>query len=186
MKKKGDTPHYAEESIGDFDAKMLKNIMHEIDYYRNLVDTAEDNSDMDNAYQYANYVYQDMQDLKDYIEANPSYASHPMVEKIFRLAVQQKIIKPGEVPLTVNTMTESGELWRGETNNPADPEILIHGFGRMQRSQLHSKIGNYLADMSEKAKQGNLKSVKYMIEQSPLRDLIDAALDAEKELEARK
>jgi hypothetical protein len=109
-----------------------------------------------------------------------------MVEKIFRLAVQQKIIKPGEVPLTVNTMTESGELWRGETNNPADPEILIHGFGRMQRSQLHSKIGNYLADMSEKAKQGNLKSVKYMIEQSPLRDLIDAALDAEKELEARK
>jgi hypothetical protein len=40
--------------------------------------------------------------------------------------------------------------------------------------------------MSEKAKQGNLKSVKYMIEQSPLRDLIDAALDAEKELEARK
>lgn len=187
MKKKGDTPHYAEESAvyeDRFNAVMLKDILNGLEYVHELHAKAETVDDQEYADHHGDNMMYELNDLRDYLDDHPEYASHPMVERIYSLAIRLRILGPHDVPAMVGAVTESGELFlrRDEPIDFNDPEILIHGYGRLLRSQLHNKIGCYLADMAEKAKQGNLEAVKYMLDKSPLGSLVDAALDAEKEL----
>ncbi len=160
---------------------MLQNLLDSLVDIRRMQNEAETVDDKEEADYYADKLFWDIEDLAKHLETYPEQALDPRIKQIYRLAMQARILGPQDIPGKVG-FVESGELFRGETVDFNDPEILIHGYGRLLRSQLHKKIGGYLADMAQKANQGDLEAVKYMIEKSPLKDLVDAALDADKEL----
>lgn len=64
----------------------------------------------------------------------------------------------------------------------SDPEVLIHGYGRMLLSQLRAKIVRHLEDLAKIARVNNMKGVRYgIVEQLPY--FVNAVLDIENQLQ---
>lgn len=80
-------------------------------------------------------------------------------------------------------LRESGEIYDKQNFNPEDPEVLIHGYGRLKLSQIYQKLSKDLADLSEKAADhSDPKTIEWALDNSSFRTLLKAAQDVEKEL----
>jgi hypothetical protein len=83
----------------------------------------------------------------------------------------------------IRDLRESGEIYDKRNFDPQDPEVLIHGYGRLTLSQIDARISKLLQDMSERAAEGDIDYVDHQMINSNLNKFISAAQDARKELQ---
>lgn len=73
---------------------------------------------------------------------------------------------------------ESGEVYDKKDFDANDPEILVHGYGRLTLSQIKNQIKNKLLAMTEMS----IDNIDYELNNGILKTLVQAVKDAEAEL----
>ena len=80
--------------------------------------------------------------------------------------------------MRLDQLKESGEIYDKKDFDPADPEVLIQGYGRLNLSQIKEQIKNKLLAMSEMS----IDNIDYELNKGILQTLVNAVKDVEAEL----
>lgn len=80
--------------------------------------------------------------------------------------------------MRLDEVNESGEVYDKKDFDPSDPEILVHGYGRLTLSQIKNQIKNKLLAMTEMS----IDNIEYELNNGILKTLVQAVKDAEAEL----
>jgi len=82
-----------------------------------------------------------------------------------------------------NTMNEDSEIYQFNNEDPNNPEIYIHGYGRLMLNQVEDSVVRKLEELVKIAKRGDFDTIQQLLDKDLLQLMMKAIVDTKEELQ---
>lgn len=81
------------------------------------------------------------------------------------------------------TMNEDSEIYQFNNEDPNNPEVYIHGYGRLMLNQVEDSVVRKLEELVKMAKRGDFDTIQKLLDKDLLQLMMRAIVDTKEELQ---
>ena len=82
-----------------------------------------------------------------------------------------------------STMNEDSEIYQFNNEDPNNPEVYIHGYGRLMLNQVEDSVVRKLEELVKIAKRGDFEQIQKLLDKELLQLMMKAIVDTKEELQ---
>ena len=81
---------------------------------------------------------------------------------------------------------EESEIYQWNKEDPNNPEVYIHGYGRLMLNQIEDSIVRKLEELTKMAKRGDFEQIQHLLDRDVMQSMMKAVVDTRAELQATR